>query len=135
MLGSGRMREALIPSERIKDHLAVRAVEVEGVTKGFGTTLALDDVSFTVEAGRVLALLGPNGAGKTTLIRAQTMPGWLRPSPGTSQPPWSSIPCERSSKADRSITNSGRRWCGVRRFLCSSSRYRSIATAGPLPSR
>ena len=42
------------------------------MTKRFGTTLALEEVSFTVEAGRVLALLGPNGAGKTTLIRVLT---------------------------------------------------------------
>ncbi len=48
------------------------AVEVESVTKRFGTTLALDEVSLTVGAGNVLALLGPNGAGKTTLIRVLT---------------------------------------------------------------
>ena len=48
------------------------AVEVEGVTKRFGGTLALDDVSFSVSQGDVLALLGPNGAGKTTLIRVLT---------------------------------------------------------------
>jgi len=48
------------------------AVEVEGVTKRFGGTLALDDVSFSVQQGDVLALLGPNGAGKTTLIRVLT---------------------------------------------------------------
>ncbi len=48
------------------------AVEVESVTKRFGGTLALDDVSFSVGQGEVLALLGPNGAGKTTLIRVLT---------------------------------------------------------------
>ncbi len=48
------------------------AVEVEGVTKRFGGTLALDDVSFSIKQGTVLALLGPNGAGKTTLIRVLT---------------------------------------------------------------
>ena len=48
------------------------AVEVEGVTKRFRSTTALDNVSVSVEAGKVLALLGPNGAGKTTLIRILT---------------------------------------------------------------
>jgi ABC-type dipeptide/oligopeptide/nickel transport system ATPase component len=48
------------------------AIEVEGVTKRFGGTLAQNDVSFSVPQGDVLALLGPNGAGKTTLIRVLT---------------------------------------------------------------
>ena len=44
-------------------------IEIEGVTKTFGSTTALAGVDFTVEAGTVLALLGRNGAGKTTLVR------------------------------------------------------------------
>jgi len=48
------------------------AVEVDGMSKQFGSTLALDNVSLSVDAGKVLALLGPNGAGKTTLIRILT---------------------------------------------------------------
>jgi ABC-2 type transport system ATP-binding protein len=45
------------------------ALRVEGLTKRFGGTLALDRVSFAVPEGAVFALVGANGAGKTTLIR------------------------------------------------------------------
>lgn len=44
-------------------------IEVRNLTKRFGARLALDDVSFTVEPGRVTAFLGPNGSGKTTTMR------------------------------------------------------------------
>jgi ABC-2 type transport system ATP-binding protein len=47
----------------------VPAIEVEGLTKRFGETLAVDDLSFTVEPGRIVGFLGPNGAGKTTTLR------------------------------------------------------------------
>src|SRR5579863_5183908 len=45
------------------------ALEVRGVTKAFGTKLAVDAVSFSVERGEIFGLLGPNGAGKSSLIR------------------------------------------------------------------
>lgn len=43
-------------------------LDVQGVTMAFGGVMALDDVSFTVEAGALYALIGPNGAGKTSLL-------------------------------------------------------------------
>ncbi len=46
--------------------------EVQNALRHYGEVHALDGVSFSVEAGRVLGLLGPNGAGKSTLIRAIT---------------------------------------------------------------
>ncbi len=44
-------------------------IEVRGLTKRFGQVLAVDDLSFDVEAGSVTGFLGPNGAGKTTTLR------------------------------------------------------------------
>jgi len=45
------------------------SLRVENVTKRFGEFTAVDDLSFSVRAGRVFGFLGPNGAGKTTTIR------------------------------------------------------------------
>jgi sulfate transport system ATP-binding protein len=45
------------------------AIEVRDVSKGFGKFIALDNVSFTVPSGELVALLGPSGGGKTTMLR------------------------------------------------------------------
>jgi sodium transport system ATP-binding protein len=44
-------------------------IEIEGISKSFGTVRALDDVSFQARDGRITGLLGPNGAGKSTCLR------------------------------------------------------------------
>src|SRR6202790_602772 len=48
------------------------AIEVTKLKKQFGEFVAVNEVSFTVQAGEIFGLLGPNGAGKTTLIRMMT---------------------------------------------------------------
>jgi ABC-2 type transport system ATP-binding protein len=64
-------------------------LEVRNLTKRYGSTVAVNDLSFAVEAGRVTGFLGPNGAGKTTTMRA--LLGLLRPTRGEAlvegQPP------------------------------------------------
>lgn len=56
-------------------------IEVEGLTKFYGPHPAIMDVSFSVQAGEVVAFLGPNGAGKTTCMRILT--GFMPASAGT----------------------------------------------------
>lgn len=56
------------------------ALTVDGLTKRYGSLLAVDHVSFTVEAGEIFGLLGPNGAGKTTTL--EMIEGLRRPDAG-----------------------------------------------------
>nr|WP_325204266.1 ABC transporter ATP-binding protein [uncultured Oscillibacter sp.] len=55
-------------------------LECKGLTKRFGRTTALDEVSLAIEPGRIVGLLGPNGSGKTTLIKLAN--GLLTPDGG-----------------------------------------------------
>ncbi len=56
-------------------------IEVRSLCKSYGHFKAVDDLSFTVEAGQVLGFLGPNGAGKSTTMKMLT--GFLTPTSGT----------------------------------------------------
>lgn len=56
-------------------------IKVDHLTKFYGSTLAVDNVSFEISNGQVIGFLGPNGAGKTTTMRMVTC--YLKPSSGT----------------------------------------------------
>src|SRR5690606_27126967 len=60
--------------------VTMTAVEVEHLHKRYGATVALDEVSFTVERGEIFGIAGPNGAGKTTLV--ECVEGVRRPDRG-----------------------------------------------------
>ena len=55
-------------------------IKVEGLTKRYARTVAVDNISFEVEKGQIVGFLGPNGAGKTTTMRVLTC--FLPPSEG-----------------------------------------------------
>src|SRR5437762_9313394 len=56
-------------------------IKVEGLTKKYARTVAVDNISFEVEKGGIVGFLGPNGAGKTTTMRVLTC--FLPPSDGS----------------------------------------------------
>ena len=65
-------RQGAARATRIRDSIASVAaapvIEVSGIRKTYGTTVAVDDVSFDVRPGEIFGLIGPNGAGKTTTM-------------------------------------------------------------------
>ena len=56
-------------------------IQVTGLTRRYGSVLAVSDLSFSIKEGEIVGFLGPNGAGKTTTMNMLT--GCLRPSAGT----------------------------------------------------
>ena len=57
------------------------SIEVQAVSKSYGTQLALKEISFSAKKGEIIGFLGPNGAGKSTMMKILT--GYILPSRGT----------------------------------------------------
>ncbi len=62
-------QEIFIP---VADRLGDQVIEFQGVSKGYGERLLIDDLSFAVPPGAIVGIIGPNGAGKSTLFRMIT---------------------------------------------------------------
>jgi ABC-type multidrug transport system ATPase subunit len=61
----------------------MRQIEVTGISKNFGQTQALQDISFSIEAGELFGLIGPDGAGKSTLFNVLVT--LIQPDEGTAK--------------------------------------------------
>ena len=77
----GRVLTAKAVADACAGARVMPVIEVHGLTKRFGKVLAVDQMSFEVEAGSVVGFLGSNGAGKTTTLRM--LLGLIRPDAGT----------------------------------------------------
>jgi ABC-2 type transport system ATP-binding protein len=89
-----RASRTVRPAAALADPADGWAVETRGLTKRFGSNVAVDDVELLVPRGYAFGYLGPNGAGKTTLIR--TLLGLTRANSGTMSLLGIPIPAERS---------------------------------------
>src|SRR5881392_409892 len=67
----------------VAERLGQNVVDFEGLRKGFGDNLLIDDLTFKLPPGGIVGMIGPNGAGKTTLFRMST--GQDKPDAGTIQ--------------------------------------------------
>jgi ATP-binding cassette ChvD family protein len=65
----------------VAERLGQNVIEFDGLTKGFGDNLLIDNLTFKLPPGGIVGVIGPNGAGKTTLFRMIT--GQERPDAGT----------------------------------------------------
>ena len=77
----GKKDSSNCESNVIKSHSRGRKmIKIEHLVKNYGTTCAVDDISFAVEEGEIVGLLGPNGAGKSTTMNILT--GYLSSTSG-----------------------------------------------------
>jgi ATP-binding cassette ChvD family protein len=65
----------------VAERLGQNVIDFDGLTKGYGDRLLIDDLTFKLPAGGIVGVIGPNGAGKTTLFRMIT--GQEKPDKGT----------------------------------------------------
>src|SRR5271165_1335206 len=65
----------------VAERLGQNVIDFEGLTKGFGDNMLIDDLTFKLPPGGIVGVIGPNGAGKTTLFRMIT--GQEKPDKGT----------------------------------------------------
>ena len=73
-----RTAQIIIP---VAERLGQNVVDFDGLKKGFGDNLLIDDLTFKLPPGGIVGVIGPNGAGKTTLFRMIT--GQEKPDAGT----------------------------------------------------
>ena len=73
-------------------------IEADGLSKQFGSFLAVRDVTFSIPKGEVVAFLGPNGAGKTTTMRLLT--GFVAPTHGSARIAGIDVQTERIKAAE-----------------------------------
>jgi ABC-2 type transport system ATP-binding protein len=106
------------------------AIEVAGLSKRYGAKAAVEDLSFTVEYGRIVGFLGPNGAGKTTTLRA--LLGLIRPTGGAATingRPYAQLP--DPARTVGAVLDAG----AVHPGRSGRSHLRALARAAGLPDR
>ena len=91
----------------------MKVIEVENLTKRFGSFTAVDNISFSVEKGEIFGFLGANGAGKTTAMRM--LCGLLVPTSGKGVVAGYDIQ-HQSEKVKASIGYMSQKFCPVRRL-------------------
>lgn len=112
---SGRLGRALLPAPlgnlvdpwiELRTNIEVNEmssnqpmIEAEGLCKYYGSFAAVEDVSFSIARGEVVAFLGPNGAGKSTTMKILT--GFLTPSKGVARIAGLDVRTERIQAAER----------------------------------
>ena len=105
-------------------------IKAEQLTKAFGSKVAVNGVSFTVERGEVLGFLGPNGAGKSTTMRMIT--GFIPPSSGKTSVGGHDLTNEPISARPPTLVspNSNSNSAATRRAFSKSAATASVRSSG-----